>query len=261
MSTGCTPPGNLVAHIISQALSASAHPLLQVVSCALPAGLADAQVPSHATCVVPHMSRHVPNCPHGELEAVRDHVLGRRRSDSDEDGGWDDDLLAAAQAGRDEQTDEDKAFTALGASAQLDQVIFDGASFGTGATPGTPEEEDYRLLRDDRPQRQVDHDAEAVEQGQDDERDAHVERLDREVVRQALGDAGRHATVGRAVEPGRRGRELHCLLLSFVRIVLGRWLHRHGVRDHGEVPGLADQGPVRAIPHTADPPCGRTISP
>jgi superfamily II DNA or RNA helicase len=78
----------------------------------------------------------------GELEAVRDHVLGRRTSGEDE-GGWDDDLLAAAQARRDEQTDEDRAFTALGASAQLDQVIFDGASFGTGATPGTPEEEDY----------------------------------------------------------------------------------------------------------------------
>ena len=83
----------------------------------------------------------------GELEAVRDHVLGRRRSDSDEDGwgedGWDDDLLAAARAARDERTEDDKAFTALGASAHLDQVIFDGASFGTGATPGTPEEEDY----------------------------------------------------------------------------------------------------------------------
>jgi superfamily II DNA or RNA helicase len=79
----------------------------------------------------------------GELEAVRDHVLGRRRSDADEDGGWDDDLLAAARVGRDEQTDDDRAFTALGASAHLDQVIFDGASFGTGATPGTPEEEDY----------------------------------------------------------------------------------------------------------------------
>jgi superfamily II DNA or RNA helicase len=80
----------------------------------------------------------------GELEAVRDHVLGRRRSDGDEqDGGWDDDLLAAAQARRDEQTEDDKAFIALGASAHLDQVIFDGASFGTGATPGTPEEEDY----------------------------------------------------------------------------------------------------------------------
>jgi superfamily II DNA or RNA helicase len=80
----------------------------------------------------------------GELEAVRDHVLGRRKSDPDgDDGGWDDDLLAAAQARRDEQTDEDRAFTALGASAHLDKVIFDGASFGTGATPGTPEEEDY----------------------------------------------------------------------------------------------------------------------
>ncbi|HEV7653423.1 MAG TPA: DEAD/DEAH box helicase [Mycobacteriales bacterium] len=79
----------------------------------------------------------------GELEAVRDHVLGRKKSDADEDGGWDDDLLAAAQTGRDEQTDEDKAFTALGASAHLDQVIFDGASFGTGATPGTADEEEY----------------------------------------------------------------------------------------------------------------------
>jgi superfamily II DNA or RNA helicase len=77
----------------------------------------------------------------GELEAVRDHVLGRRTSG--EEGGWEDDLLAAAQAQRDEQTDEDKAYTSLGASAHLDQVIFDGASFGTGATPGTPEEEDY----------------------------------------------------------------------------------------------------------------------
>jgi superfamily II DNA or RNA helicase len=78
----------------------------------------------------------------GELEAVRDHVLGRRRSDQD-DEGWDDDLLAAAQSRRDEQTDDDKAFTSLGASAHLDQVIFDGASFGTGATPGTAEEEEY----------------------------------------------------------------------------------------------------------------------
>ena len=77
----------------------------------------------------------------GELEAVRDHVLGRRRTD--EDGGWDDDLLAAAQARRDEPGEDERAFTALGASAHLDQVIFDGASFGTGATPGTAEEEDY----------------------------------------------------------------------------------------------------------------------
>jgi superfamily II DNA or RNA helicase len=79
----------------------------------------------------------------GELEAVRDHVLGRRRSDQDEKDGWDDDLLAAAQVEKNELGEDDKAFTALGASAHLDQVIFDGASFGTGATPGTAEEEDY----------------------------------------------------------------------------------------------------------------------
>jgi superfamily II DNA or RNA helicase len=78
-----------------------------------------------------------------ELEAVRDHVLGRRKSGEDGAEGWDDDLLAAAQVQRDEPGEDDKAFTALGASAQLDQVIFDGASFGTGATPGTAEEEDY----------------------------------------------------------------------------------------------------------------------
>ena len=79
----------------------------------------------------------------GELEAVRDHVLGRRKSAEDEEGKWDDDLLAAAQRSKDELGDDDKAFTALGASAHLDQVIFDGASFGTGATPGTAEEEEY----------------------------------------------------------------------------------------------------------------------
>jgi len=77
-----------------------------------------------------------------ELEAVRDHVLGRRSSSSEE-LGWDDEALAAAQVRRDPPGEEDRAFTALGASAHLDQVIFDGASFGTGATPGTPEEEEY----------------------------------------------------------------------------------------------------------------------
>jgi len=77
----------------------------------------------------------------GELEAVRDHVLGRRQTE--EDPGWDDEALAAARARRDEPGEDERAFTALGASAHLDQVIFDGASFGTGATPGTTEEEEY----------------------------------------------------------------------------------------------------------------------
>jgi hypothetical protein len=78
-----------------------------------------------------------------ELEAVRDHVLGRRSSASPDGLGWDDEVPAAARAGRDSPGEEDRAFTALGASAHLDQVIFDGASFATGGTPGTPEEEEY----------------------------------------------------------------------------------------------------------------------
>ena len=78
----------------------------------------------------------------GELEAVRDHVLGRHGANGDGEL-WDDAAMAAAQARRDEPGEEEKAFTALSASAHLDQVIFDGASWGTGAAPGTAEEEEY----------------------------------------------------------------------------------------------------------------------
>ena len=73
----------------------------------------------------------------GEMEGERDHVLGVPAEE-----GWDEDALQRANAERDEPG-EDRGFQALGASAELDQVIFDGASFGLTATPGTPEEEDY----------------------------------------------------------------------------------------------------------------------
>jgi superfamily II DNA or RNA helicase len=85
----------------------------------------------------------LPSVPHllalaSEMEAERDHVLGERRDD-----GFDDDLLARAQ--RDEQAsgELEKRFEALAATAELDQVIFDGASFGTPVLAGTPEEEEY----------------------------------------------------------------------------------------------------------------------
>jgi superfamily II DNA or RNA helicase len=73
-----------------------------------------------------------------EMEAQRDHVLDR----PDREELLDDALLAAAQKQQDERTEEN-GFAALEASAHLDQVIFDGASFGTGAAAGTPEEEEY----------------------------------------------------------------------------------------------------------------------
>jgi hypothetical protein len=42
-----------------------------------------------------------------------------------------------------EKTEMDKAFTSLGADAELDQVIFDGSSFGTATPAGSDEEADY----------------------------------------------------------------------------------------------------------------------
>jgi superfamily II DNA or RNA helicase len=75
-----------------------------------------------------------------ELEAERDHVLGKPHREKD---GWDDELLKDANRTKDEDGEEEKGYTSLGASAELDQLIFDGNSFGTAAMVGTAEEQDY----------------------------------------------------------------------------------------------------------------------
>ena len=74
-----------------------------------------------------------------DMEVERDHVLGEPgRGD-----GFDEDLLARAQREESASGELEKSFTALSATAELDQVIFDGASFGTPVRTGTPEEEEY----------------------------------------------------------------------------------------------------------------------
>ncbi len=86
----------------------------------------------------------LPSVPHllglaSEMEAQRDHVLGAKKSDD----GFDDELMERAnraEAASDELT---KRYEALSATAELDQVIFDGASFGLPTQSGTPEEEEY----------------------------------------------------------------------------------------------------------------------
>ena len=75
-----------------------------------------------------------------QLEAQRDHILGKPHREKD---GWDDELLADANRQKDEPGEEEKAFTALSASAELDQVIYDGSSFGTAAFAGSDEEQEY----------------------------------------------------------------------------------------------------------------------
>jgi superfamily II DNA or RNA helicase len=86
----------------------------------------------------------LPSVPHllglaSEMEAERDHILGAPK-DPD---GLDDALLERAQRAEDADGELEKRFEALSATAELDQVIYDGASFGTGARTGTPEEEEY----------------------------------------------------------------------------------------------------------------------
>jgi superfamily II DNA or RNA helicase len=74
------------------------------------------------------------------LEEQRDHVLGAPHRTEE---GWEDALLAQANTQRDEPGEEERAFTALGADAELDQVIYDGSSFGTAAFATTDDEQDY----------------------------------------------------------------------------------------------------------------------
>ncbi|MFC7450148.1 DEAD/DEAH box helicase [Rhodococcus daqingensis] len=75
-----------------------------------------------------------------QLELQRDHVLGKPHREKD---GLDDDLLVDANKQKDEPGEEEKAFTSLGADAELDQVIYDGSSFGTATFAGSDEEADY----------------------------------------------------------------------------------------------------------------------
>ncbi|MEV4276213.1 DEAD/DEAH box helicase [Actinoplanes xinjiangensis] len=86
----------------------------------------------------------LPSVPHllglaSEMEAQRNHVIGAPK----EKDGLDDDVLERAQKTEDALGELDKMFEALSATAELDQVIYEGTSFGTGARTGTAEEADY----------------------------------------------------------------------------------------------------------------------
>ena len=71
-----------------------------------------------------------------ELEAQRNHVLGKSHRES---LGFDE----PEERRRSEPAEADNGFEFLGSDAELDQVIFDGASFGTATPAGSDEEADY----------------------------------------------------------------------------------------------------------------------
>ena len=71
-----------------------------------------------------------------ELEAQRNHVLGKPHRESLGDD-------EPVERRRSEPSELDNKFESLGSDAELDQVIFDGASFGTATPAGSAEEADY----------------------------------------------------------------------------------------------------------------------
>lgn len=73
-----------------------------------------------------------------ELEAQRNHVLGL--PDDNSPLGFEPDRLPRPAS---ETSLLDNGFQALGADAELDRVIFDGASFGTATPAGSAEEAEY----------------------------------------------------------------------------------------------------------------------
>ncbi|MGW0057543.1 DEAD/DEAH box helicase [Nocardia nova] len=75
-----------------------------------------------------------------QLEVQRDHVIGKPHREKD---ALDDELLIDANKQKDEPGEEERAFVALAADAELDQVIYDGDSFGTATFSGSDEEADY----------------------------------------------------------------------------------------------------------------------
>jgi len=75
-----------------------------------------------------------------QLEQQRDHVLGKPHRESD---GWQDEALAEANKQQDEPGEDEGTFQSLHADAELDQVIYEGSSFGTATFAGSDEEADY----------------------------------------------------------------------------------------------------------------------
>ncbi len=82
-----------------------------------------------------------------ELEAQRDHVLGRRITDEDDIFAAERDLLAAADA--DGAASEELAlpgYQALGSEARFDHVLYDGSQFGHAGEVHVGSEEEMDFL-------------------------------------------------------------------------------------------------------------------
>ena len=81
----------------------------------------------------------------GQLEVERDHALDRPVSPDAEGDLYNPEDALVAAANRQEKASSDllPGFEALGAQAEFDGVLFDGAAWGAGAEVGSVEEQEY----------------------------------------------------------------------------------------------------------------------
>jgi superfamily II DNA or RNA helicase len=154
-----------------------------------------------------------------EMEAERNHVLGKPHRESLEDAEY-------VERRQSEPSELDNGFESLGADAELDQVIFDGSSFGTATPAGSEEEADYLgipgLLDTD--------------QMRDLLRRRQEEQLDRRS--RAVGEVARPSTHGQL-------RELRRELNALVSIAHHRTGKPHGW-IHNELRRLCGGPPIAA---------------
>ena len=92
----------------------------------------------------------LPSVPHllefaSDMEAQRDHVLGRRVQDEDDIFAAENDLLAQANAGESAAGELEMSWEALGSTASFDHVLYEGAQFGHSGevVSGSAEEMDF----------------------------------------------------------------------------------------------------------------------
>ena len=93
----------------------------------------------------------LPSVPHllefaSDMEAQRDHVLGRRVEDEDDIFAAEQDLLAAAQAGEGASDELEMSWEALGSTVSFDRVLYDGGEFGHSGEVHVGSEEEMDFL-------------------------------------------------------------------------------------------------------------------
>ena len=157
-----------------------------------------------------------------ELELQRDHVLDRKKRDEDDMWAEEEDLLADANAEKNETDLGEFAFQALESEASFDRVMFDGGEYGIAAEPGSADEADDLGIPGLLEPQHV--------------RTLLQKRQTRQIARQR-GAAGAEAGAPRPVPAEERPVVSHQQLLSLRRelhTLVGAWHHQSGL-PHGVI--------------------------